>query len=119
MILHHLYLGISPVLQLNNEESIHNVNGKKIKFTHVAKKQEPNKIKFINKINTASENSGHSRTEYRDPGEINEPENRKNILNFLHLNISSLPYHFSELQTLLSSSKVNFFYILRTKLVTN
>ena len=29
-------------------------------------------------------------------------------MNFLHLNISSLPYHFSELQTLLSSTKVNF-----------
>ena len=29
-------------------------------------------------------------------------------MNFLHINISSLPYYFSELQTLLSSTKVNF-----------
>ena len=29
-------------------------------------------------------------------------------MNFLHLNISFLPYHFSELQKLLSSTKVNF-----------
>ena len=29
-------------------------------------------------------------------------------MNFLHLNISSLSYHFSELQTLLLSTKVNF-----------
>ena len=44
------------------------------------------------------ENSGHARTEYWNPGEINEPENSKNNLNFLHLNISSLPFHFSDLQ---------------------
>ena len=29
-------------------------------------------------------------------------------MNFLHINILSLPYYFSELQTLLSSTKVNF-----------
>ena len=66
------------------------------------------KLKFYNKISTVSQNSGRGRTEYWDPGEINEPENSKNSLNFLHLNVSSLPYHFSELQTLLSSTKVNF-----------
>ena len=43
-----------------------------------------------------------------DPSEINESENSKNSLNLLHLNISSLPYHFSELQALLSSTKINF-----------
>ena len=46
--------------------------------------------------------------EYWDAGEINEPENSKNSLNFFHLNISSLPYHLSELQALLSSTKINF-----------
>ena len=80
-----------------------------MKFTHVAEKQRSSKIKFFNKIIAVSENSGHSdRREYWDPGKINEPENNKNSVNFLHLNISSLPYHFSELQTLLSSTKVNF-----------
>ena len=57
---------------------------------------------------TVSKNSGHSWTEYWDPGKIGEPENCKNSLNFLHLNISSLPYHFSELETLLSFTKINF-----------
>ena len=50
-------------------------------------------------------------TKYWDPGEINEPGNSKNSLNFLHLNISSLPYHLSELQALLSSTKINFDFI--------
>ena len=67
---------------------------KKIKFTHVAEKRKSSKIKLFNKINTISVKSGHDRTEYWDPGEINEPENSKDTLNFLHLNISSLPYHF-------------------------
>ena len=87
------------------------MTGKKIKFTLVAEKQRSSKIKFFNKINTVSENSDHvGRTMYWDPGKISKTENGKNSLNFLHLNISSLPYHFSKLQTLLSSViiKVNF-----------
>ena len=94
---------------LNNEEFTHTVKDKKIKFTQVAEKQKSSKIKFFNKINTISENSGHGRmAEYWDPGETNEPEKSKNSLNFLHLNISSLPYHLTELQALLSSTKINF-----------
>ena len=48
-----------PFSNLSNEEFIHTVKGKKIKFTHVAEKQRSSKIKFFNKINTVSENSGH------------------------------------------------------------
>ena len=94
---------------LNNEEFTHTVKRKKIKFTHVAEKHKSSKIKFFNKFNTISESSGHGRmAEYWDPGEINEPENSKNSLNFLYLNISSLPYHLSKLQAQLSSNKINF-----------
>ena len=86
-----------------------NVKGKKIKLTCAAEKQRSTKIKFFNKINTVSENSEHSGwTEYWDTGKIDEPENNKNSVNSLHLNISSWPCHFSELQTRLSSTKVNF-----------
>ena len=99
MILQHLYHGISPILQLNNEEFIYTVKGKNIKFTHVTEKQKSSKINFFNKINTISVKSGHDQTEYWNPGETNKHENRKDSLNFLHLNISSLPYHFPELQT--------------------
>ena len=85
------------------------MKSKKIKFTHVAEKQRSSKIKVFNKINSVSENNEHgSQTEYWDPSKIDKLENSKNSLNFQHLNISSLPYHFSELQTLLSSTKVNF-----------
>ena len=84
------------------------MKGKNTKFTHIAEKQKSSKIKFLTQFNTISVKSGHDRTEYWDPDEINEPENSKDSLNFLHLNISFLPYHFSELQKLLSSTKVNF-----------
>ena len=43
MILHHLYYGLSPILQLNNEEFINTVKGKNIKFTHVTEKQKSSK----------------------------------------------------------------------------
>ena len=39
---------------LNNEELIQNVKGRKCKFTYVAEKQKPSKIKFFKKINTLS-----------------------------------------------------------------
>ena len=59
MILHHLYYGLSSILQLNNEEFINTVKGKNIKFTHVTEKQKSSKKKFFNKINTISVRSGH------------------------------------------------------------
>ena len=93
---------------MSNEVFIHTAKGKKIKFTHLVETQKSSKIIFFRKINIVSENSGNDRTEYWDPGEINETGNSKNSLNFPHLNISSLVYHFSELQILLSSTKVNF-----------
>ena len=83
------------------------MKGKKIKLTDVDEKQKSSKIKFFSKINTISVKSGHSQTEYCDPGEVNEPQKSKDSWNFLHLNSSSIPCHFSELQTLLSSTKVN------------
>ena len=93
---------------MSNEVFIHTAKGKKIKFTHLAETQKSSKIIFFRKINIVSENSGNDRTEYWDPGKINGTGNSKNSLNFPHLNISSLLYHFSELQILLSSTKVNF-----------
>ena len=94
---------------MSNEEFIHNAKGKKINFTYVPEKQKSSKIKFLRKINTVSENSEHgSQTEHWGPCKINEPKISKNSLNFLHLNISSLPYHIFKLQALLSSTKANF-----------
>ena len=88
------------------------MKGKKIKFTHVAEEQKSSSTNFLNKISTVSENSGHDKTEYQDPGKIIEPKNSKNSMNFLHLNIFSLPYHFFfESHTLLSTTKVNFHII--------
>ena len=53
-----------PLSNLNNEEFLHTMKVKKIKFTYVPEKQKYSKIKFFNKINTVSENSRHGRTEY-------------------------------------------------------
>ena len=77
----------------------------KVKRLSLHIKQKSSRIKFFNKINTISVKSGQTE---QSTGEINESENSKDSLNFLHLNISSLSYHFSELQTLLLSTKVNF-----------
>ena len=61
---------------------MHIVKGKKNKFTHISKKKKKSsKIQLCNKINTLSKNNGHGgRTEYWDPGKINEPKNGKNNL---------------------------------------
>ena len=53
------------------------MKGKKIKFTHVVEKQKSSKIKFFKNINSVSVKSGDDRTEYCNPGDINEPENSK------------------------------------------
>ena len=90
---------VQPFSNLNKGEFKHTVKDKKINFTPAPKKQKSRKIKFLNKINTVTENHEYGRTGYFDPNEINKPENSKKKLNFLGLSISSLPYHLSELQT--------------------
>ena len=64
---------------------------------------------FLAFSNLTNEERIHTmKSEYWDQGKINKLENSKISSNFLHLNIFSLLYHFSELPTLLSSTKVNF-----------
>ena len=45
---------------------------------------------------------------YVTPNEVNQFSKMQENLNFFHLNISSLPYHFTELHNLLASTDFRF-----------
>ena len=47
-------------------------------------------------------------TKYWLPSELNQLKIKTNSLKMLHLNISSLQYHFAELHTLLTTSEIQF-----------
>ena len=77
------------------------VKSKKIKFTNVAKK------KIFQQINSNSDlNLGKCYL----PNDLkhNKMSEKKNSINFFHLNISSFPYNFSELDTLLALTEIKF-----------
>ena len=74
-------------------------------------KRISNKTQFMYQINLTSSCEDNNITknfhkqEFRD---LLQSCNKKKYLKALHLNISSLPYHCSELHSLLSSCKINF-----------
>ena len=95
-----------PFSNLNNDEFIHTVKGKKLKFTHVTKKKLPTEVEFFQQINS---NLDENLDKYYLPDDLKKFEkDTQNNLNFFHLNISSLPYHFPELETLLATSEIDF-----------
>ena len=47
-------------------------------------------------------------TRYFNPNELKEPPDKKKYLKVFHLDISSLPYHCSELHSLLSACNIDF-----------
>ena len=47
-------------------------------------------------------------TRYFNSNELKEPPDKENFLKVFHLNISSLPYHCSELHSLLSECNTDF-----------
>ena len=87
-------------------EFIHTIKGKKIKFTHLTKKKLMAEAGFFQPINS---NFDANLDKYYLPSDFRQIKmDVKNNLNFLHLNISSLPYHFPELRTLLATSEIEF-----------
>ena len=90
-----------PFSNLNNEEFLYTVKGKKLKFTYLASKLVSNKTAFLEDINWASELDEKTLTKYWLPSELHQLKNKTNSLKILHLNISSLQYHFVEFHTLI------------------
>ena len=72
----------------------------------------PCNITFFDEINSlCNEENSNINSKYYTPSELNKIKNIKNELSFFHLNISSLGYHFDELQTLLNCTKTKFDFI--------
>ena len=72
----------------------------------MTKKKLPAEAEFFQQINS---NHDENLDKYYLPDDLKKIEkDTQNNLNFFHLNISSLPYHFPELETLLATSEIDF-----------
>ena len=85
---------------------------KKIKFKVLTKKNILTNHDLINKLNNAMDGpeSEMLSSKYYEPNEIAALfKNINKHFSFFHLNISSLPFHFEELSTLITEHNLNFF----------
>ena len=90
-----------PFSKLNNENLILTLKGKKIKFVNVAQKRILEKTQFLQQINLGAESEQNFNiTRYFNPNELKEPRDKESYFKVFHRNISSLPYHCSELHSL-------------------
>ena len=72
----------------------------------MTKKKLPAEVEFFQQVNS---NLDENLDKYYLPDNLKKIEkDTQNNLNFFHLNISSLPYHFPELETLLATSEIDF-----------
>ena len=99
-----------PFSNLDDKNLILPVKGKKMKFTNVAEKRISNKTKLLDQINLITRCEDNNITKYFESDELRNllqpPCIKKEYLKvFL---ISSLPYHCSELHSLLSNCRINF-----------
>ena len=85
--LHNFHQTLSAI-DLSNDELIHTVKGKKVKFTHVTKMKVTAEASFFQLINC---NLNANRGKYYLPSDFKQIKmNIKNNLNSFHFNISSL-----------------------------
>ena len=100
---------------LDDKNLILTVKGKKMKFTNVAEKRTSNKTNLLDQINLITRCEDNNITTYFQSDELRnllQPSCiEKEYLKAFHLNISSLPYHCSELHSLLSNCRINFHII--------
>ena len=92
-----------PFSNLDDKNLILTVKGKKLKSTNVVEKRISNKTKLLNQINLITRCEENDITKYSQSDELRDllqPCNEKGYLKTFHLNISSLPYHCSEVQSL-------------------
>ena len=93
-----------PYSVLNGNEFKQTVIGKQVKFTHIAKPAITNTDNFIKAIN-----SENNITKYFTVKGLNSTFNDiDNHFSLFHLNINLLPFHFDELESLISKSKIDF-----------
>ena len=100
-----------PSSNLDDKNLMLTVKGKTSKFTNVAEKRMSNKTKLFNQINLITRCEDNNTTKYFQNDELRDllkPCNEKGYLKTFHSNISSLPYHCSELHSLLSNCRINF-----------
>ena len=96
---------------LNGVAFFSTTQGKKSKFLTKTKKGLTNEEKLINQLNDAMNSSDlpNPSTYYSaDKSNMCFKSNSFNGTNLLHLNISSLPYNYEQLHTLLADIDINF-----------
>ena len=103
----------TPFANLTNDEFLFTVKGKKIPFISKRRKHSPEKKQFLENINNINkQNENDTITTYLLPEDFKtENTNNNKNLNLFHLNISSLGYHISDLQDLLSICDIDFHII--------
>ena len=100
-----------PFSSLNRVKYFFHNSRKKIKFLTKTKKQLTNEEKLINQLNDAMNSSDLTNpSTYYSIDKFNKcfKSNLFNGTNLLHLNISSLPYNYEQLHTLLAEIDINF-----------
>ena len=77
--------------------------------------------KTLNYLNDMVDHSQDNTCKYYDVDGLNELKLKQSLSSYLHLNISSLPYHFQELESLLASINFNFdiIGITESRILTN
>ena len=88
--------------------------GKKIKFKVLTKKNILTNHDLIDKLNNAMDDpkSEMLSSKYYEPNEMTALfKNTNKHFSFFYLNISSLPFHFEELSTLISEHNLNFDFL--------
>ena len=81
--------------------------GKQVKFTHIAKPAFSNTENFIKAINSEKDIAKYFRI--KDLNSI--CIDIGNQFSFFHLKINSLSFHFDELKSLISKTKIDFHFI--------
>ena len=98
-----------PFSKLNDENLILTLIGKKIKFVNLAQMRILEKTQFLQQIKLGAENEQNFNiTRYFNPNELKEPPGQRKFLEGISPQQSSLPYHCSELHSLLSECNIDF-----------
>ena len=105
---------IIPFSTISDHELFQTNKGKKIKFKVLTKKNILTNHDLIDKLNNAMDDpeSEMLSSKYYETKEMaNLFKNTNKHISFFHLSISSLPFHFEELSTLITEHNLNFDFL--------